>query len=335
MTSDRMSEAIAAYEANEPKQAARLLTEIVKEDKTNDSAWYYLGLVQPSAEKRRQCFERALRINPQNELASQALEAMQSEQPSAQSTSPDNVTPMPSNTTVSSGDQSVNIGFLSAIPGAPESLSVDAITTQAQALAKAGIPALTQQHESATESLSTWWQLVLSVGLVSFVIGVVNVVASLIRALRFEASIDLFGIIFPPFILILLGCVGVGAACFLSYWYIKQNGGTGELLPHSADIVSIWIPISILLSLANLVEMIVLPLIDMFRGGSVTLERVLLNGFPTMSGGMLLFTLISAGLVVYAMFLIKNLLVKRHAVPDQTAWIGALITAVVVAFIFF
>ena len=63
----------AAKEGN--KDGARqLLKQVVKKDSSNDRAWLWLAKVAEGNQQRRQYLDKALKANPNNKAAKQALE---------------------------------------------------------------------------------------------------------------------------------------------------------------------------------------------------------------------------------------------------------------------
>ncbi|MEQ8671688.1 MAG: tetratricopeptide repeat protein [Aggregatilineales bacterium] len=328
--SDDVTQAVAAYNAGDHAQAGRILTQVVKEDKTNAQAWYYLGLVQADPAKRRTCFERVLKLEPEHELAQAELAKL------GVASRPENVRDIPKDKPQRKSAFDSNAlfsnGLLSAIPGAPPSVSIGTVTSHAQTAMQQSIPVFTGQAEPHTTN--TWWDLFLSVSLVSFLIGVLSVIDRLVLVLKFELGIDLFSIIFPPILAIFIGLAGVSAGCFFSHWYItRQEGGTGSLLSHSSGLVSVWVPASIILAIFVFLVS-VLNTLDVFNGGIVSLERVLVLGIPRMSGLTLIFTILAGGIAVYAMFLMSKFLVTIHAVNSRAGWIAAFIMVFITALVF-
>lgn len=330
MSDDLVTQAVAAYEAGDHSQANRILTQAVKVDKTNAQAWYYLGLLQTDPDKRRQCFERVLRIEPDNELAQAELAKVGTE------ARPQNVTDMPKETpkraSVLNSDASFSSGLLSAIPGAPSSVSVSAVASHTQAMMQQSVPVFSGQQ--APDSTRTWWELFLSVTLVSFFIGLLGMLANFLLRVHVNVGIDLFSIIFPPILAIFVGLVAVSAGCYLSYWYVtKQEGGTGLLLSHCSGLVSVWIPASIVLAVFIFVVS-VLNTFDILNGGVIPLEYVLRLGFPRMSGLTLIYTILAGGIAAYAMYLMSKFIVDVHGVSARAGWITAFIMIFITALIF-
>ena len=330
MSDDLVTQAVAAYNAGDHTEAGRILTQVVKDDKSNAQAWYYLGLLQTDLAKRRHCFERVLKLEPDHAQAQAELAKL------GEDTRPENVRDIPkekpSRKSAFDSDASLSSGLLSAIPGAPASVSVGTVTSHAQTVMQQSIPVFSGRAEPQTTH--SWWDLFLSVSLVSFLIGLLSVISRLVVVLKFELGIDLFSVIFPPILAIFVGLAGVSAGCFLSYWYVtRQEGGTGSLLSHSSGLVSVWIPASIILALFIFLVS-VLNTLDVLDGGIVSLERVLVLGFPRMSGLTLIFTILAGGIAVYAMFLMSKFVVTLHAVNSRAGWITAFIMVFITALVF-
>jgi hypothetical protein len=70
---ERLDMAITAIKGGYPEKARAFLQLIVTEDPENDRAWQWLAVVVESAEEQIRCLYRALAINPENEIAREAL----------------------------------------------------------------------------------------------------------------------------------------------------------------------------------------------------------------------------------------------------------------------
>lgn len=331
-TDDLIAEGIAAYNAGETREAQKVFADVIKQDKTNTTAWYYLGLAQSDPNKRRECMKRVLAIDPEHAEAQTALAELDT-----LDETPDNVLDMNdlrSTAKRPSAQGGVSVTLLSDIPGAPPIISADYVVEFAQGMAQRSVPVFMDQVE-AVDSNATWWSLFLSVALTSFALGVLGVISYLVRLLRFELSVDVFSLIFPPLLTVLIGVVAVSAGCFLSHWYLtRQENSNAPLLEHSAGLVAIWIPASVALGVVFLLETVLLPRLDLFRGGVVTLEDVLFNGFPMMSAGMLVFTVLAGAVAGYALYLMHKHLTSVHQVDSRAAWIGAFIMVLVTSLVF-
>jgi tetratricopeptide (TPR) repeat protein len=68
-----LQQAIAAIQAGDRKNAQRLLAEILQTDPQNENAWLWLSQIVESEERRQECLQRVLAINPNNRAAQAGL----------------------------------------------------------------------------------------------------------------------------------------------------------------------------------------------------------------------------------------------------------------------
>jgi len=71
-----LQRAIAAVQAGRLVEARRLLADLLRRDATLVDAWVWMGKAQDDLERRRECFLRALRLDPDNAEARQGLVAL-------------------------------------------------------------------------------------------------------------------------------------------------------------------------------------------------------------------------------------------------------------------
>jgi len=71
-----LKRAILAVQSGRLEEARRLLVSILRQDPENAAAWVWLGKAVDDPEKRRECFSRALRADPNNEEARLGLVAL-------------------------------------------------------------------------------------------------------------------------------------------------------------------------------------------------------------------------------------------------------------------
>ena len=74
--SELVDDAIDAYKNGDKEGAVRLLTEALRRDPRNETAWLYMGASLDDPQKRREAFQRVLQINPANDKAKAALERL-------------------------------------------------------------------------------------------------------------------------------------------------------------------------------------------------------------------------------------------------------------------
>ena len=69
-------EGVDAFKAGNKSEAAKLLTQAAQQNSQDETAWLYLGLALDLPDRKRQCFQRVLAINPANQQAKDALAAL-------------------------------------------------------------------------------------------------------------------------------------------------------------------------------------------------------------------------------------------------------------------
>lgn len=339
MSSDMVSEGIAAYEAGDVKQARQILSQVVKEDKTNEQAWLYLGRSLTDPEKRKQCFQMVLKLNPDNVEAKRELASAIGRMSAASEGDPGEVhtaaKPSAADDARARARAAMSSRFslkaLNAIPGAPENMSANDVLGFARTLTQSSIAVLLGREG---DSRASWWRFWLIVVLTTFVNGLLRDVRALIIDVRFETTPDIGNLIVIPFYTILTGGVAVAAGCYLSHWYAsRQEGGSGSLLEHSYGLATIWAPASVLMGILFAITSIRLG--ERFAlNYIVTLEDLLLVGLPDLPGMSLVLTLIAIAITAYAAFLMSRRLTAIHSFSGRSGWITALIMLAVTAIIF-
>ena len=331
---DLTTQGIMAYEAGEYKEANRLLAHAVKEDKYNEDAWFYLGMVQTKLEKKKQCMQRVLKINPNNEKAKQEIANITEEMvnPVQNATAGK---PQKRSKDVKEQQVSMNYPIIKEIPGAPTSISVSTILGVVTSTVQESIPIFTKQ-EAIKLKEATWWQFFLTVGMFSFLIGVLGSISRLVIMLdsRF-VTFDLLPLISTPILTMIIGTIAVAGGAFVSHWYVtKHENGQGTLSAHSLTLAKIWVLPSLILAVIQLLVVLIAVLTDEFFGGIVTLESVLRGGFPSnLEGGTIIVTIIAIAITGYTAFLMAKNLTGVHGVSKQL-WIPALIMLIVTALVF-
>jgi WD40-like Beta Propeller Repeat len=69
----KLREGIAAAQQGDKTAARRLLQQVLSVDRNNELAWMWMASVVETADEKRSCLERALKINPNNQRAREAL----------------------------------------------------------------------------------------------------------------------------------------------------------------------------------------------------------------------------------------------------------------------
>jgi hypothetical protein len=68
-----LEQAVAHIQAGELEKGKQLLAGILKRNPRDENAWLWLALSVTDTEQERYCFERVLKINPQNQHAIEGL----------------------------------------------------------------------------------------------------------------------------------------------------------------------------------------------------------------------------------------------------------------------
>ena len=76
---ERLQEGIAAYKRGHKGEAYRLVKQAVRLNPKNEMAWLWLSGFVETDEQRRECFRRALAINPTNQIALKRLAKLSAE----------------------------------------------------------------------------------------------------------------------------------------------------------------------------------------------------------------------------------------------------------------
>jgi hypothetical protein len=352
---DLTARGIAAYEAGNKKEAAQYLSQAAREDKSNERVWYYLAQLVNDSEKRQQCLENVLKLNPDHAEARAELDQLLTEppadtpqsetEPSQPETPPQPEEPAPqaaappADKTTTADDTSpetiplprpepqlpegLSLPLLSAIPGAPQVISVEEVSTSAAKLLLRSMEILAG-HEIPAAGI-TWWNIWLTTGIIGFITGAMIVVRSLIISIGFLTSPNILSLITRPLLSVVTLSAAVAAGGYLSHWYLtRQEGGEGSLLNHFHVMVSVWAPAALLLNIVILLE-------GVFRAAVITVPRLL---FGSLGGTSALLTLVAIAITVYAINLMAKHLEPLHELSGRPLYLAAALMLTVTAFLF-
>lgn len=90
---DKLQKAIQAIEAGDTNNGSVLLAQAIRADPKNESAWYWMAIVQDDLQKKKQCLQRVIQLNPGNAEACQGLELLEASEiwPTVQAPEPEPV----------------------------------------------------------------------------------------------------------------------------------------------------------------------------------------------------------------------------------------------------
>lgn len=74
--SREMQKAVKAIKAGDLETGRKVLSAILREDKDNEEAWLWLSRTMTDPQKKRQCLQRVLALNPHHEIAQRVLDKM-------------------------------------------------------------------------------------------------------------------------------------------------------------------------------------------------------------------------------------------------------------------
>jgi hypothetical protein len=329
---DLAEQGIAAYRAGDRVQARQLLAQAVKSDRNNEQAWYFLAQLQADSEKKRQCLEMVLRINPANGQARAQLDELTGSSAAAGDPFADD--PFADVRAAARAPRQQTVykapGLLGDIPGADEGLSAG----MAQDLGKEMIGALTMKAVDTTKA--SWWRIWTIAFSGGLIISLIYMLSDLLLVARINresqgfgsASVDILNLLTTPIFVIVSIFAGILAASYLSYWWLTRRGGTGTLLAHSYAIAVHWLIPSLILSIPALLFALT---DDVYV---ITLEDILKGYAPSdIPSGVLLFTLLALVVSVFTIYLIATAFSRIHGVSGAPTFIAAALAVIIIAFV--
>lgn len=76
MTDDTLAQAIAAIKAGQRDVGSQQLKAVLRADPNNETAWLWMSGIVDSPQQKRDCLQRVLSLNPNNEMARKGLEQL-------------------------------------------------------------------------------------------------------------------------------------------------------------------------------------------------------------------------------------------------------------------
>lgn len=316
---------VKAYQAGNAVAARKMLSQAVKTEKRNETAWWYLAQAMDDTEKREYCLRMVLKLNPDHQQAQEALElgaAWSPTPPAAQGRATDSANDK------AGGGSSGGIHIPSGIPDAPESMSPNELIAFTQEVLQNSINIVTGKDGVGE---ATWWRFFLTVGVTGFIIGIIRDISAIAEVVVSQfLTLNIWSLVTTPFLTVISALIAVSVGCFVSHWYLTQRGGNERLVRHSYTLAEIWVPFTIPLAILGVIDSAINPL----STDVVTLIRVLSSGIPGMSAVALILTLVAAGITAYTVFLMSKALGRLYpALNNREWWIGALLTLVLISFI--
>ncbi len=341
MSTSLSEQGIAAYNAGNHQEAGRLLSQAVKDEKTNPDAWYYLAQVLSDPEKKKQCLQMAIRVDPDYTAAREQLASLEQfeddpfdDEPSNRAAPNGGSTPMRERTTSMGAGSSVSTGMFGAIPGAPASFSGDTAADLFKNFGQDSASALSGNVD-AVASKATWWTVASAVVIAGFFNGLMLSVANIISTIRSDfVDITFPGIILWPFLGMLILGAGITAGGVLSYWYMARKESSATLLEHFGGFVGVVAPASLITGLLVALER--LGLGDSFVNSVLTLRDILVSFdvFDGMNGYAWVLTVIAVVITGYTLFLLNKHFSHIHGSSGAAGWIAGVLALSVMAFTF-
>jgi hypothetical protein len=73
MTTSKLKTAVSAFKAGDKAKAAALLSQLVRQEPNNETAWLWLSVCVTAVDQKRFCLHKVLLLNPDNDKAQAAL----------------------------------------------------------------------------------------------------------------------------------------------------------------------------------------------------------------------------------------------------------------------
>lgn len=347
MSAEQMNAGIEALDQFNKKRASEIFRAILEEDDQNDLAWFYLSKAVDDPKERKHCLQMAVRLNPKNIEAVRELSIVTSQArlnpshiPATEARTletdtniqvPEMFASAPTLASSASHEDTTNTPtVLTAIPGAPQTLSTDYFIQFVAQLAEDSKTIFLGR--TPTEERVTWWQVWLTIGMIAFVNGLLFDFAALVLDVRLGVAPNVLALLTTPLTTLVSGTAAVAAGCYASHWYLVwQAGGKATLLSHFHTMVTIWAPAAFIMGILAALE----PISFVERGNRVlALPIALVNGVPNMGIGSVVITLIALVIAVYTMFLMSKRLGQIHDLTGRPTWIAAVLMLMITALVF-
>jgi tetratricopeptide (TPR) repeat protein len=239
---------IAALRSGNKEEGVRLLTEALRQDPNSEEAWLYLGAAVDDPARKRQCFERVLQINPNNERAQNALARLNAETGA----------PPPTASTAGSAASSGGTrryAIPASIPGAPASLSVSEAVRDGRARIEQAVQIYARQdYEQIVRAgqTATQWDSVFVIGVAVVITGLAELFG---RLIGWPLTLFSGGLATPVWaiiqVVISMAVVagGFAGAIYLSKFYIDSQHINVPMPQHSMYVAMTFLPVALVSAL--------------------------------------------------------------------------------------
>jgi hypothetical protein len=248
-------ESLAAGDYN---AAQVFFKQAIRVNNANEDAWLLLAKTYPTEpDKALKCYENVLKINPLNAEAQRMIERLQaSEMPaysSAGGAAAASVTEDALRSETVNGPAArkplggPSMSAPRGVDGAPEQVNLDYLVDFYQRGFRSSTATVTGQGDGSTDLSTSWWNATL----LTISAGVLTGLMVFIANVDFRSFLTILTV---PLVVTLLTVIGVGAASFLSHWYMRTyREGSASLLDHTMSFVRIWFPASIIFAVVHLI----------------------------------------------------------------------------------
>lgn len=249
-------ESLAAGDYN---AAQVFFKQAIRVNNANEDAWLMLAKTYPTEpEKALKCYENVLKINPLNAEAQGMIERLAAvETPAYAGAAGAAATASMTDDVLRSEAASASAGrkplggpSVSAprgFDGAPDTVNLDYLVDFYQRGVKSSAALLTGQGDGSAEMPTSWWNATL----LTISAGVLTGLMVFIANVDFRSFLTILTV---PLVVTLQAVIGVGAASFLSHWYMRTyREGSASLLDHTMSFVRIWFPASIIFAVVHLI----------------------------------------------------------------------------------
>jgi hypothetical protein len=297
--------------------------QVVKLNPGSTDAWLMLAETTDEADKKRVCFQNALKIDPENvqaQIGIAKLDVAPAAAPvpptpaaaprpvSSETDSPESLRPS------SDGRQSMggpSVALPKGVDGAPEHLNMDFLAGWFQGAAKGSLSTLTMQGDGSDSVGTSWFNVAMMVIVAGLIFGLLLAINSL-------SFLNPLALITLPLLTIVQFGGALMFGSLISHWYMRAFGnGSSTLLEHTMAWARVWFPLTVIFSILLLVGIIL-------NSQGVSLALFLTRfGLGGGSLGVVL-TIVNIAIAAFAVFLTRGNFSRIYGSASSNAlWIGA------------